>query len=170
MLDAYTYRQNARFRIIKVPDRIGRALHDEFAGLTQGREATVRAHHFDNDAGQDPASAARRAQVLVELRERNRRARLGHAYESEIKQLNRGANDAPNPCPICTAGNRAASWLVSSAESGAAPLAMKRTLLRSNFLTAGCCVLCVGVLLCGQYKSTHLAESHDHGWNNTGSY
>ena len=46
----------------------------------------------------------------------------------------------PYPCPMLVHGSRAESWLMSSAESGAAPHMMRRRDVRSYLLTSGFCI------------------------------
>ena len=68
-----------RLLVVQVPDRHARARDDELAALADAAPRAVRQADAERGARQEAPRGAGRADAHVELREREGRARLGHA-------------------------------------------------------------------------------------------
>ncbi|KAL7284684.1 hypothetical protein ACG7TL_001986 [Trametes sanguinea] len=95
-----------------------RALEEELTGFVDTRERAVRLDDLRDDARDKLACAPERAHFL---------------RHGELP-----ANDS-DPCPMETFGKASTSWVVSSADTGAAAATITRRLESLNFFVNGCC-------------------------------
>ena len=123
-----------RFGVLPIPERIRRALDNQFATFSKLRESAIFFDNPEPDTGNCNAGAAWFANPLKHGGHGYRSRGFGHAYHrlpQEQRIRDSVELDTPYPCPKLALGTTFSSWLANSEERGAAPLKQKRMFFSS---------------------------------------